>query len=172
MDRVDEEGALSGMAADRDRTLREQVTALLGGHGAHEPLDRILAGVSEAVRGTRPDGLAHSPWEVLEHLRIAQWDILEYTRDATLVSPDWPSGYWPDSPQPPHANAWQQSVEAFANDLRAMQDLVSDPHIDLVAQIPHAEKGHTVLREALVLADHNAYHGGEMVVVRRALRAW
>jgi hypothetical protein len=156
----------------RDRVLREQLKTLLTGHGAHEPLERILAGIAEPVRGRRPNGFAHSPWEILEHLRIAQWDIVEYTRDATHVSPDWPEGYWPQTPAPPHRDAWQQSCEAFVRDLRAMQEMVSDPEIDLLAPIPHADKGHTVLREALILADHNAYHGGEMVAVRRAAGAW
>jgi len=173
MARVDEVVKVrEAIGSDRDRALRDHVLALLEGHGAHEPVEKILAGVPAGVRGTRPAGLSHSPWEILEHLRIAQWDILEYTRDATHASPEWPTGYWPAAPAPPDAGSWDRSVDAFSTDLRAMQDIVADPRIDLLAQIAHAQKGHTVLREALLLADHNAYHGAEMVTVRRALGAW
>jgi hypothetical protein len=160
------------MAGDRDRSLRAHVLALLAGHGAHEPIEKIVTGVPEASRGVRPPGFSHSPWEILEHLRIAQWDILEYVRDPAHVSPDWPSGYWPGAPQPPDAQAWKRSLDAFAADLHAVAAVVSDPAVDLLAPIAHAQDGHTVLREALLVADHNAYHGAEMVAVRRALGAW
>jgi hypothetical protein len=156
----------------RDQSLRDHVGSLLGGHGAHAPIEKILADVPVAVRGTRPRRLSHSPWEVLEHLRIAQWDILEYVRNPAYVSPEWPQGYWPAAAEPPDARAWARSHAAFAADLAAILAIVSDPSVDLLAPIPHAQDGHTVLRQALLVADHNAYHGAEMVTVRRLLSAW
>ena len=156
----------------RDRSLRDHVRSLLGGHGAHAPIEKILTGIPVAVRGKRPRGLSHSPWEILEHLRITQWDILEYVRNPAHVSPKWPEGYWPAAPAPPNARAWARSHAAFAADLAALQVIVSDPSADLLAPIPHGQAGHTLLREALLVADHNAYHGAEMVTVRRLLGAW
>jgi len=156
----------------RDRALRDQVVALVSGRGAHASVEKIVQGIPVAVRGKRPRGLPHSPWEILEHLRIAQWDILEYARNPAHVSPAWPTGYWPTVPEPPNARAWARSVAAFLADLRSVQDLVADPKTDLLAPIPHGQDGHTVLREALLVADHNAYHGAELVTVRRLLAAW
>lgn len=109
--------------------------------------------------------------EVLEHLRIAQSDILEFSRDPKHKSPDWPVGYWPASKTPPDEKAWDRSVRAFRKDLKAMCDLVADEKTDLLAKIPHGD-GQTILREALLTADHNAYHLGEMVLLRRLLGAW
>jgi DinB family protein len=113
----------------------------------------------------------HTPWRLVEHLRIAQRDILEFTRNPRHVSPPWPEGYWPVGDAPPDDAAWNRSVAGFRADLQAMQDLVADPATDLFAPLPHGE-GQTVLREALLVADHNAYHLGQMVVVRRLLGAW
>jgi hypothetical protein len=133
--------------------------------------DKAIAGLPPALRGARPPGVPHTPWRLLEHLRIAQWDILEFTRDPRHVSPPWPEGYWPASDAPPDDGAWDQSVAAFRTDLQAMQDLVGNPATDLFAPLPHGQ-GQTALREALLVADHNAYHLGQMVVVRRLLGAW
>ena len=155
-----------------DQQLREHVLYLLQGGGAHLDFDKAIAGLPAHLRGAKPDGVNHTPWRLLEHLRICQWDILQYSRNPDYVSLDFPDGYWPDSDGPPSDEAWEQSVEAFRADLRAMQDLVSDPTVDLMAQIPHGEPGHTILREALLLTDHNAYTLGQLVVVRRALGAW
>jgi hypothetical protein len=155
-----------------ERLVREQILWLLRGGGAHLPVEKALAGVPVASRGVRPRGLPHSPWEILEHLRIAQWDILEYIRNPSHESPTWPAGYWPHGPEVPGSRAWSRSLAAFRADLEAMAALVSDPSADLTAQIPHGEPGHTLLREALVLADHNAYHAAEMVAVRRLLGIW
>lgn len=154
-----------------ERELREHLINLLRGRGAHADFDAAIEGLPAAMRGTVPKGLPWSPWQILEHLRIAQWDILEFSRDAKHVSPDWPSGYWPKDPAPPKADAWDQTVKAFHRDLKAMQELVKDPASDLYARIPHGD-GQTLLREALVLADHNSYHVGQMVAVRRLLGAW
>ena len=156
---------------DTDRALREHLLYLLRGGGAHLSFDEAVAGLPAGLRGARPPGVPHTPWRLLEHLRIAQWDILEFARDPGHVSPPFPDGYWPQGDAPPDAAAWDRSVEAFRADLKAVQDLVADPSTDLFAPIPHGD-GRTVLREALLVADHNAYHLGQLVVVRRALGAW
>ena len=157
---------------DRDALLREHVLYLLRGGGAHLDIEKAIADIPAESRGKRPDGIPHSPWRLLEHLRICQWDILEYSRDPDHVSPEFPGGYWPDGDAPPDEAAWDKSVEAFRADLQAMQDLVADPDVDLLEEIPHGLPGHTILREALLVADHNAYHLGQLVIVRRALGAW
>jgi hypothetical protein len=154
-----------------DRALRDHLLALLKGGGAHVEFETAIQGLGVSLRGKRPKGAAHSPWEILEHLRIAQWDILEFTRDAAHISPKWPEGYWPNKPAPPNAKAWSKSVNAFRADMKAIVDLVTNPDTDLFEKIPHGT-GQTVLREVLVVADHNAYHLGEMLVVRRLLGAW
>ena len=157
---------------NHDHQLREHVLYLLRGGGAHLDFEKAIAGLPKEFRGAKPAGIPHSPWRLLEHLRICQWDILEYSRDPKHVSPEFPDGYWPDGDAPPNDEAWDQSIAAFQADLQAMQLLVSDPATDLLAQIPHGQPGHTILREALLVADHNAYHLGQMVIVRRALGAW
>ncbi|MGB8028070.1 MAG: DinB family protein [Terracidiphilus sp.] len=154
-----------------DAALRQHLLELLQGGHAHADFDTAVRGLAPAKRGKRPRGAEHSPWEILEHLRIAQWDILEFSRDPGHQSPDWPSGYWPEAAAPPDAKAWDRSVRAFRRDLKAMCDLVANPATDLYARIPHGS-GQTILREALLTADHNAYHLGQMVLVRRLLGAW
>jgi len=116
-------------------------------------------------------GAEHSPWEILEHMRLAQWDILQFTHDTKHISPEWPKGYWPETQAPPNDAAWGKSVKAFRTDLEAMCELVGNESTNLYAQIPNGE-GQTTLREALLIADHNAYHLGELVLVRRLLGAW
>jgi uncharacterized damage-inducible protein DinB len=157
--------------SDNDRALRDHLLYLLKGRGAHADFDQAVADLPPELRGQRPAGASHSPWEILEHLRLAQWDILEFSRSADHVSPDWPAGYWPKEPAPPDGEAWDRSVEAFHKDLKAMQDLVDDPATDLYARLSWG-KGQTVLREALLVADHNAYHLGELVLLRRLLGTW
>jgi hypothetical protein len=154
-----------------DKSLREHVVNLLKGGGAHVSFDDAVKDLPADLRGKRPKGADHSPWEILEHLRIALWDILEFSRDPKHVSPEFPSGYWPKTQAPPDANAWDKSVHAFRADAKALADLVADDSTDLLARLPHGD-GQTVLREALVAADHNAYHLGELVLVRRLLGAW
>jgi hypothetical protein len=151
-----------------DKILREQLVALLKGGQAHLSPPKILQGVPPELRGRRPEGAAHTPWQLLEHLRIAQWDILEFSRDPKHVSPKWPEGYWPESDAPATETAWEESVKAFFSDNEAMQALVADPATDLYAPIPHG-KGQTILREAILTGDHNAYHLGQFVQVRRML---
>ena len=158
-------------SADRDASLRRNLLELLNGGHAHATFDAAIRNLPPALRGKRPKGAEHSAWEVLEHMRIAQWDILEFSRDAVHQSPEWPSGYWPATPAPPDAKAWDKSVRAFRRDLKAMSDLVAAPATELDAKIPHGN-GQTILREALLVADHNAYHLGALVLLRRLLGAW
>ena len=159
------------MGPDQMGTLREHLLYLLRGGGAHLDFEKAIAGLPAELRGRKPPGLPHTPWRLLEHLRIAQWDILEFSRNPRHISPPFPEGYWPQGDAPPDPDAWDSSVAAFRSDLRAMQDLVADPATELFTPLPHGE-GQTVLREALLVADHNAYHLGQLVVVRRLLGAW
>jgi hypothetical protein len=155
----------------KERVLRKHLMNLLSGRGTHPDWKDAFAGIPSKLRGIRPEGLPHSTWELLEHMRIAQWDILEFSRDPKHVSPDWPAGYWPESPEPPNAKAWEKSLKIFARDLAAMKKLVVNPKTDLFARIPHGA-GQSILREALLVADHNAYHLGQVIVLRRLLDAW
>ena len=157
--------------ADSDASLREHLVTLLNGGQAHATFDAAVKNLPPELRGQRPKGAEHSPWEVLEHLRIAQSDILEFSRDPRHRSPEWPSGYWPATAAPPDEKAWERSIRAFRRDLKAICELVSSPATDLTAPIAHGD-GQTVLREALLAADHNAYHLGELVLLRRLLGAW
>jgi DinB family protein len=151
--------------------VREHVLNLLKGRGAHVDFDAAVAGLPPRLRGVRPKGVPYSAWELLEHIRIAQWDILEFSRNPKHVSPKWPEGYWPKKPAPPSAAAWNKGVKAVRSDLNAMQALVADPKRDLFAPFAHGE-GQTLLREALLMADHNAYHVGQLVLLRRLLGAF
>ena len=159
------------MQSDQTAALRTHLLELLSGGGAHLPFDKVVADLPAGLRGARPDGVPHSPWRLVEHMRIAQWDILEFCRNPRHVSPSFPEGYWPKGNAPLDSGAWDHTLAAFRADLRAMQDLVAEPAVDLFSPIPHGE-GQTVLREALLVADHNAYHLGQLVVVRRMLGAW
>ncbi len=154
-----------------DALLREHLINLLTKGQAHVTFEDAVKNLPVELRGKRPKGAQHSAWELLEHLRIAQLDILEFSRDAQHKSPDWPSGYWPKGAAPPDEKAWDKSLRAFRRDLKAMCALVSDEKTDLYAKIPHGD-GQTILRQALLTADHNAYHLGELVLVRRLLGAW
>ena len=154
-----------------DRALRQHLLDLLRGGNAHLNFDEALAGLPPQLRGVKPPGLPYSPWRLLEHMRIAQWDILEFSRNPKHVSPEFPAGYWPETDAPPDDKAWQKSLRQFRADLKAMQDLVEEPATDLFSPIPHGE-GQTILREALLVADHNSYHLGQIVTLRRLLGAW
>jgi len=159
------------MKSDRDHSLRKQLIDLLKGGNAHAKFDDVIAGLPPKLRGQKPPCLPHSPWMLLDHLRIAQWDILEFSRNKKHVSPDWPTGYWPRTPAPPSAAAWNASIKNFRQDLKALQDLVANPKTDLHARIPWGD-GQTILRQALLAADHTAYHLAQLVDARRALGAW
>ena len=158
-------------ARNRDGALREHLVSLLKGGGAHVQFMDAFDGFPARKRGTYAKGLPHTGWQLLEHARIAQWDILEFSRNAGHVSPDFPEGYWPKTPGPRTEEEWDDSLAAFRRDLREMIRLVENPHTDLYVKIPHGD-GQTILREALVLADHNSYHLGQLVDLRRALGSW
>jgi len=154
-----------------DKVLREHVIELLNGRGAHSGFDDVVKNIPEKLRAVKPDGLPHSAWMLLEHLRLAQWDILEFSRNRKYKSPKWPEGYWPETETPPSKAAWDKSLQQFRKDLKVMQQLVANPKTDLYARIPWGD-GQTILREALLAADHNAYHLAQLVDVRRLLGAW
>jgi len=159
------------MTKSKDQHLRQNLTYLLTGGGAHAKFDDVIKNLPPKLRGAKPANFPHSPWMILEHLRIAQWDILEFSRNKKHVSPKWPEGYWPKAAAPPTAAAWTKSIQQFRRDLKAMQTLVENPKTDLFAKIPWGD-GQTILREALLVADHNAYHLGQLLDVRRLLGAW
>ena len=157
--------------ASADAPLRHEIAEFLGSSHAHVSWKKALAGVPAELRGVKPAGSPHTLWQLLEHLRLAQWDILEFSRNAKHVSPDWPPGYWPSSDAPPSEKAWDASLRDFEDHLDEMKKLVLDSKTGLFTKIPHGT-GQTILREALLLADHNAYHIGEFVFLRRLLNAW
>jgi DinB superfamily len=157
--------------ANSDRALRQQLVDLLESGGAHATYEAVVKDFPAELRGRKPDGFPHTPWMLLEHLRMAQWDILEFSRNSKHASPKWPEGYWPKTQAPPNAVAWNKSIQQFLKDLRAMQDLVANPKTDLYARILWGD-GQTILRQALLLADHNAYHVAQLIDVRRLVGAW
>ena len=157
--------------ADTNAVLRQQLVELIKGGNAHVDYKKAFADFPAELRGKRPKGSPHSPWELLEHMRIAQGDILEYSRNPDHKSPDWPEGYWPPKLEPPDPKAWDRTVYGFCQDLRAMCALIQNQASDLFAPFPNGS-GHTLLREALLVADHNSYHLGQLVLLRRALGAW
>jgi hypothetical protein len=156
--------------ADNQKSLRADLLAVLDGGNAHATFADAVKGLPPELRGKR-EGAEHSPWELLEHLRLAQWDIIEYALDPKHVSPEFPAGYWPKSPEPPDAKAWDKSVAAFRKDLKKLTAVIAKPSTDLLKPIPHANK-QTLHNKTLLLADHNAYHLGQLVLVRRLLGAW
>ncbi len=154
-----------------DNALRKHLLHLLGGGGAHVSFDHAVSDLPAKLRGRRVPGVPFTAWRLAEHMRIAQWDILEFSRNPRHVSPEFPSGYWPSSDAPPNAAAWKSSLSAFRADLGAMAKLVKDPASDLFTPFPHGD-GQTLLREALLVADHNSYHIGQLVMLRRLLGVW
>jgi hypothetical protein len=151
--------------------LRKHLSELLKGRNAHVDIDGALKGLPVKLRGAKAEGSPYTAWQLLEHIRIAQWDILEFSRNAKHVSPAWPDGYWPKTEAPPSTAAWNKSVKQVREELTAMEKLVSSKKSDLFRPLPHGE-GQTLLREALLLADHNAYHVGQLVLLRKLLGAW
>ncbi len=156
---------------DHACTLRDHLVKLLRGGSAPLDFDQAIEGLPADLRGTKHPDLPHTAWQLLEHLHIAQWDILDFSCNPNYVTPRWPDDYWPETAAPPDDAAWDRTVEQFRRDLKAMQDLVADPKTDLYAKIPWGD-GQTILREALLVADHNAYHVGQIVSLRQALGAW
>ena len=160
---------MSNKEVEQNAALRKHVLSLLAGRNAHIGFEDFVKDFSNDVCGLKISGLPYTAWQVLEHMRIAQWDILEFSRDAAHISPKFPKGYWPDKDEPGSAALWNQTVEGLRTDLKQMEALVSDPKTDLFARIPHG-KGQTILREALLIADHNAYHLGTLAVMNRLLK--
>lgn len=151
-----------------DRSLREHLVELLEGGSAHSRVDEIVNGFPSSKCAVLIDGYSNSAWRLLEHVRIAQWDILEFSRDASHVSPEFPVGYWPDSEVDPTEADWRDTASNLLSDLNSMIALVRDPAIDLFAPIEHGN-GQTILREAMLVADHNAYHLGQLLLLQRTL---
>lgn len=155
---------------DRDKSLRTHLRKLLDWEDAHVSFDAAVEGISPSLRGVAPERLPHSPWQLLEHLRLTQLDILEFCRNPAYVEPSLQE-YWPPTSAPPTQQAWDESVAAFKKDREALKELASSRAVDLFAEIPHGS-GQTYLRELLLVADHNAYHIGQLIVVRRRLGIW
>ena len=155
---------------ENDQSIRKHVLYLLRGGGAHLSFDDFINSFPADLCGRRIDGLPYTPWQVLEHMRLAQWDILEFSRDASHVSPEWPKGYWPQPDDLGSPTLWQQTIDQFRKDQKQVEALVKDPSTDLHAKIPHGD-GQTILREALLIADHNAYHLGALAVMARIVKA-
>jgi uncharacterized damage-inducible protein DinB len=156
---------------NRDAALRAHLRKLLDWEDAHVSFDSAVEGIPPTLRGVVPAGLDHSPWQLVEHLRRAQHDILDFCRNPAYKELSFPGDYWPPSAPPPSAAAWKESIASFHRDLEGLKELVEDKDIDLFDRIPHGT-GQTYLRELLLVADHNAYHVGQLIAVRRALGAW
>ncbi len=159
------------MKQAEDQALRQWLVWLIREGHAHVPFDRAVTRMPVGLRGKKPAGLPYSPWMLIEHMRFTQGDILNFSRNPRYVELKWPADYWPKTEAPPSASAWSKSIAAFKRDRRAMERLVANPKTDLYAKIPWGQ-GQTILREALLTADHNAYHIGQLIIVRRLLGAW
>jgi hypothetical protein len=160
----------STLPANNDAALRQHLLYLLRGGGAHIDFEKVVADFPLELVNRKVEHISYTPWQLLEHMRIAQWDILEFSRNARHVSPKWPEGYWPAGEAKADAEGWQRSVEAFRADLKEMESLLENSAIDLFAPIAHGN-GQTILREALLVADHNAYHLGVLATLKRILSA-
>jgi hypothetical protein len=156
----------------QDKALREQLVALLRGGNAHVDVNSALDGLPANLYGAKPNQSPHSAWELLEHMRIALHDLLDFSTKPEYTEPAWPDDYWPNSSEPSSEAAWRASVEALKQDLKAFEDLIQDPESNLYAEIPWATDHQTLLREVLLAADHTSYHTGELVLLRRMLGAW
>ena len=156
---------------DADRVLREQLIQLLIGRNAHMNFDDAVADFPMDFINRRPPAVPYTPWHIIEHIRIAQWDILEFVRDPNHISPHWPEGYWPHPEATATEFQWKESIDSFKSDLQGVESIVEDEAIDLMAEIPHAP-GYTYIREVLLVADHNAYHIGEFSILRQVMGTW
>ena len=156
---------------NNEKLLRQQLAKVLDWSEAHTDFATALKDMPFDLQGEVPKGLPHSPWQLLEHLRIALHDIVEFSRGSKHKSPPWPAGYWPATVAPPDEKAWKRSAASFMEHLEEMRALVADPSRELFKPLPHGS-GQTLLREVLLAADHNAYHLGQLVLVRQALNAW
>ncbi len=156
------------MASNESAILRNQLLDAIRGHQAHIEFSAAVKDFPSELQGKKPAGAPHSAWQLLEHLRLAQNDILEFSRNPKHQSPDWPEGYWPSSETPPNPGAWAESVAAFERDRKELMALVQDPNFDLFQRFPHGE-GQNLLREALLVASHNSYHLGQLAFLKKML---
>lgn len=156
------------MNNDESRALRKMLVDAMRGHESHVDFDSALKDFPSEARGVKPAGAPHTAWQLLEHLRITQRDILDFSRYSKHKSPEWPEGYWPATEAPPDEKAWDASVRGFQNDAREFNQLVQDPAQDLFEPFEHGD-GQTLLREALLTATHNSYHLGQLVFVKKTL---
>jgi hypothetical protein len=156
---------------DTQKIVRQQLLDLLRGGNAHMSFDQAFDHFPMEAINVSPPGSDYTPWRLLEHIRIAQRDILEFVRNPNHKSPPWPAGYWPEKGLSAGPQIWEHSLQSFWADLHAMQAIVEVPQTDLLSEMPHAP-GYTLLREVLVLADHNAYHMGEFAMMREVMRTW
>ena len=154
-----------------DKNFRKNLTELLKGGSAHISIKKALENINPEIRNFRPEPNIHSLYEEIDHIRIAQEDIYRYTVHEGWESPDWPDGYWPDNNDDMNEEIWNSTYKRFFNDLERVIELVNDSNFDLTAEIPHGE-GRTYLREILLIADHNAYHIGKIVDIRKILGNW
>ncbi|GAB3510749.1 DinB family protein [Spirosoma knui] len=157
--------------AEATAAVREQLIQFLTGSNAHQSLDGALNDLPASLRGVKPDKLPYSIWQLVDHIRIAQWDILEFSRDANHQSPPWPEGYWSREAAPADEAAWEQALQQIKQDRGAFIALLNDPERDLYIPFAHGD-GQNLLREALLIGDHTAYHVGEIILIRRLLGAW
>jgi hypothetical protein len=157
---------------DQDQVVRDHLLSLLRGRNAHMNFDDAVADFPLEHINVKPPNVPYTPWHLVEHLRITQWDILEYVRNPQYVSPEWPVGYWPAPDAAADEDAWSRTIALFRRDYQDIEALVRNPDTDLYAPIPHGYGGHTILREVLLVADHNAYHIGELGVLRQVMGAW
>jgi hypothetical protein len=157
---------------DNDASLRDQLVPLLRGGGAHVDVFAALKDFPAKLYGAKPENAPHSAWQLLEHMRIALRDLLDFSTNSEYVEKKWPDDYWPESAAPPSKQAWSSSVKALKEDLAAFEKLVKNPKSNLYAQIPWGKKDQTLLREVLLAADHNSYHVGQLVLLRRLLGTW
>ena len=155
---------------DKEDSVRKHVLYLLRGGGAHMSFEDFVGSFPADLCNRKIDGLPYTAWQVLEHMRLAQLDILEFSRDGSHVSPEFPKGYWPEPEEPGTPALWQKTIDEFQSDLKQVETLVEDPSTDLHAKIPHGD-GQTILREALLIADHNAYHLGALAVMARIVKS-
>jgi DinB superfamily len=162
-------GPMETTNSETDQALRQHLLYLTRGEGAHVSFDEFVDGFPAEQCNREIVGLPYTPWQVLEHMRLAQWDILEFSRNSNHVSPDFPKGYWPNPKELGNQKLWAKTVEMFRGDLKEMEELISNPSTDLFQKIPHGS-GQTILREALLIADHNAYHLGALAVMKRLIR--
>lgn len=159
------------MSIADEQEIREQLVARLRGQGARMPFEEAVADFPLQRINERPPNLPYTPWHLIEHLRLAQWDILDFMRNPDYEAPQWPQGYWPGREERTDEQGWQESIEAIQSDLAELQTMVTDPELDLSAELPHAP-GYTYMREFTLVIDHNAYHIGELAVLRQVMGAW